>query len=847
MRISLPTLLFQALLGLLIPAATLHAATTPGVNGSVPGFDWTLRTTSPVTDHAWSSVIYGEVSGNPLFVAVGNAGATSNQGVMTSPDGVTWTQRTASAAHSWSAVTYNGSNRFVAVGGITGSGTFDGAMYSADGTLWSTATTPSFAVAYSSVAYGNGNYVAVSSTILGSPNAFKQVMTSPDGATWTSRDSAESHPWQSVAFGNSVFVAVTSTTTTNQVMRSTDNGANWTAVASPITKKGWQSVTYGNGQFVAVANSGTGERVMTSSDGSSWSLQTTPADYNWYSVTYGNGLFVAVAYSGTGQRVMTSPNGTTWTLRDSAADEFWSSVTYGDGRFVAVSATGTGTRAMSSGGPCGDGLAYTTNQWLMVGVPCQPSTNTVAGTFGNSPTANFASGTYDVATTGWVMYERNVKTVPSSYYKMDSTTDPFDQAYGLWLKSGTAPVNGRATVYDGTPWPVSAQTDCQAASCAVLKVETVSGDNRYNLVNNPFPYPVDWSKVRVRVNGTVITPTAAQTAGYLSNQIWIWNGNAYETWSDTSNPIGNLKYFQSFWVNVLPGAFNQTVELLIPAEASTHSQVVPLDDRLYAALRAGAARLLDWLIPSATAAGSAADSLAPGRAPGREGGPHPVPGREVADPTLDLLVTQGIWSQDLEPEAALMAAHETARAEGREWWVRLKLDQPATGFYDHTNTLGQQLNAQNGYDPADLVEMAPFAAPYLTLDFPHPESGRSRRALCQRLSLSPAAQPAREARVWSAGGRLDLRNPCRPAGRRGGAELGGSARDPRPLDPHRPCHRTDHQAHRQALSPGLPPDLDQRHPQPRLALPGHWRQALNRSAPTVRGGHTLDGRRCGPP
>ncbi len=208
---------------------------------------------------------------------------------------------------------------------------------------------------------------------------------------------------------------------------------------------------------------------------------------------------------------------------------------------------------------------------------------------------------------------------------------------------------------------------------------------------------------------------------------------------------GNLKYFQSFWVNVLPGAFGQTVELLIPAEASTHSQVVPLDDRLYAALRAGAGRLLDWLIPSAAAEESAADSLAPGRAPGREGGPHPAPGEEVADPTLDLLVTQGIWSQDLEPEAALMAAHETARAEGREWWVRLKLDQPATGFYDHTNTLGQLLSAQNGYDPADLVEMPPFAAPYLTLDFPHPEwaarAGRYASDFRSAQRLNPRGKP----------------------------------------------------------------------------------------------------------
>jgi len=82
MRISLPTLLFPALLALLIPAAALHAVTTPGVNGSIPGFDWTLR---DAPNLGWNSVTYG----NGLYVAVGFAGS-----VMTSPDGINWTYHT---------------------------------------------------------------------------------------------------------------------------------------------------------------------------------------------------------------------------------------------------------------------------------------------------------------------------------------------------------------------------------------------------------------------------------------------------------------------------------------------------------------------------------------------------------------------------------------------------------------------------------------------------------------------------------------------------------------------------------------------------------------------------------
>ncbi len=406
MRISLPTLLFPALLALLallIPAAALHAVTTPGVNGSIPGFSWSLRTT-PTPANTWPDVTYGTVSGDPLFVAVGTLGLS-----MTSPDGVTWTANSATTTHNWNSVTHNGSNRFVAVGGRTDSSTLDGAMYSDDGVSWTVATTP-HDVGYSSVAYGNGTYVAVSATT--NAPVGQLVMTSLDGSIWTARTAAEQHLWRDVAFGNGVFVAITDRDVTNQVMRSTDNGVSWTAVASPATRKGWQSVTYGAGKFVAVAITGTGQRVMTSDDdGQTWTLRDTPADNNWYSVSYGNGLFVAVADSGT-DLVMTSPDGITWTAHPAAGQNLWFGVTYGDGRFVAVAAGG---QAMSSGGPCGDGLAYTINQWLMVGVPCRPTSNTVVGTFGNSPTANFVSGAYDVATTGWVMYERDVSTTPSTY------------------------------------------------------------------------------------------------------------------------------------------------------------------------------------------------------------------------------------------------------------------------------------------------------------------------------------------------------------------------------------------------------------------------------------------------
>jgi hypothetical protein len=87
-------------------------------------------------------------------VAVAVSG--SDNRVMTSPDGITWTIRTSAADNSWFSVTY-GDGLFVAV-------------------AWS----------------GQGN----------------RVMTSLDGITWKIGISAANNSWRSVTYGNGIFVAV---------------------------------------------------------------------------------------------------------------------------------------------------------------------------------------------------------------------------------------------------------------------------------------------------------------------------------------------------------------------------------------------------------------------------------------------------------------------------------------------------------------------------------------------------------------------------------------------------------------------------------------------------------------
>jgi hypothetical protein len=269
---------------------------------------WTSRT-SPIPLR-WMEITYG----NGIFVAVANDGANK---VMTSPDGVTWTGRTAAILNA-NAVAY-GNGMFVAVGN------YGQIMSSSDGATWTSRIPPDTTMIADAVTYGNGLFVAA-----GYSSGGYFVMTSPDGIAWTAR-TAIFGTWSSIAYGNGTFVAVTSAGTPH-LMTSTD-GIAWTARTVP--NNNWYSVVHGDGKFVAVASTG---QVMTSVDGINWTAQTSLGTNGWNSVTYGNGMFVAVSILGTHQ-VATSPDGVSWTARTTPMND-WNSIAYGNGVFVAVPSSG---------------------------------------------------------------------------------------------------------------------------------------------------------------------------------------------------------------------------------------------------------------------------------------------------------------------------------------------------------------------------------------------------------------------------------------------------------------------------------------------------------------------------
>jgi len=370
---------------------------------------WTSRTASG----NWYNVTYGtDPSGNGLFVAVSGSNL-----IMTSPNGITWTSRTAPANNFWLNVRYgtdpSGNGLFVALA-VSGEKRI---MTSPDGINW-TLRNAAVNNNWTSVTHGidpsgNGLFVAVANS-----GGRDRVMTSPNGISWTSRNAPSDNNWGDVTYGtdpsgNGLFVAVAGSGPGGSVIPSGEgqvmtshNGITWTA-RNASTGNFWKCVRYGNGLFVAVAASGTGNRVMTSPDGITWTARTYAADHNWNGLTYGNGLFVAVAASG----VMTSPNGINWSPSTAAVNNNWTSVTHGidpsgNGLFVAVADIGGTDRVMTANtrSPTISNFSDLTNRFgdapFTISVPSSNSDGSFNYTSSNSSVATIFGSTITIVDIG---------------------------------------------------------------------------------------------------------------------------------------------------------------------------------------------------------------------------------------------------------------------------------------------------------------------------------------------------------------------------------------------------------------------------------------------------------------
>ena len=252
-------------LGLFVSVAS--AGTGNRVMTSPDGINWTSRASSNDTN-SWAGVVWSPDL--RIFVAVANFGTNK---VMTSPDGINWTGHTSAfESGGWSGITWSPQlSLFVSVSGFgagVGTTAANRVMTSPDGVNWTSRT-----------ASGNLNWGGVdwspqlSKFVAVGYSGSNKVMTSPDGINWTGHTSISdsSSQWVCVRWISqlSLFIAIATNSglTSNMIMTSPD-GITWTGQASPNDSNGgWVNSTWAPelGIFVSVADRGsTTNRVMTS-------------------------------------------------------------------------------------------------------------------------------------------------------------------------------------------------------------------------------------------------------------------------------------------------------------------------------------------------------------------------------------------------------------------------------------------------------------------------------------------------------------------------------------------------------------------------------------------------------
>lgn len=279
---------------------------------------WTVRSL-PLP--SGSAVKLQEVARNPaLYVAVG-------EGIFTSPDAVTWTERPSGVSQVLNDVIW-ANGRFVAVGN---GGTV---LTSADGASWVLQQVPAAVEpVLRGVAASGDRYVAVGSQWSTANSTYQElILTSPDGVTWSKSTESLSMYLHDVIWSGTKFVAVGSqvggTNSEAAVLISAD-GVNWTKhLVGALTVL--QDIAWNGSRFVATGYGG---------------AASSPDGIVWTQVGQGSVSGGAIAWSG--QRFLTC--GTVY-CQSSTDGVQW-----------------TGTAQLPGTGPHVDGLTWGDTKWVAVG------------------------------------------------------------------------------------------------------------------------------------------------------------------------------------------------------------------------------------------------------------------------------------------------------------------------------------------------------------------------------------------------------------------------------------------------------------------------------------------------
>jgi len=247
-------------------------------------------------------------------------------------------------------------------------------MTSPDGITWTPRNTPITDSGYA-VTFGAGGPLGNGLYVLGANGAasVEQIATSPDGITWTARSTdADNNSVVKIIFAAGRFVCLYNTSGYgNRAVMTSLDGAAWTSYSIPSPSSGWSRLAYSSALGLYVAVSEGIPSVMTSPDGAVWTEHTVTDPGDWAGVAFGNGPYVAMGGpAGSGVHLMTSPDGLTWTSQPDPAGstQRWDDMIFAGGQFVAVAATLGGDHLVTSP----DGAIWTIRsapadkQWLAV-------------------------------------------------------------------------------------------------------------------------------------------------------------------------------------------------------------------------------------------------------------------------------------------------------------------------------------------------------------------------------------------------------------------------------------------------------------------------------------------------
>lgn len=269
------------------------------------------------------SVIY--VSGTTSeFIAVGSdynyQTNTSTTLILTSPNGLTWTNRSAALAGvDLSSVVAAGST-LVAFDGSKSA--YTGIIAPADGSItWTKRTLGTIG----GLTYGAWN----GTKLVGVGDA---TGTSTNGIVWVEKASPSKNGFNDITWTGSKFIAIAYP---SGIYTSTD-GVTWTPPTTPENSLPLFAVAWSGTQFCAVG--GDPERVKTaliytSPDGVTWTQRASTLKVALLAITWSGTQFCAVGANGT---IATSTNGIAWTTRTSGTTLDLHDVTWGANQFVAV-------------------------------------------------------------------------------------------------------------------------------------------------------------------------------------------------------------------------------------------------------------------------------------------------------------------------------------------------------------------------------------------------------------------------------------------------------------------------------------------------------------------------------